>query len=160
SAEERRVRLRRDTLMRVAIAGGDVKEARTAPRFVPRRWLTPLLGDDVAREYTSIEYEAPCRHFGGVDDYGGYFDWMSLPDSFQPRVACDKDLVRLSTFPEVERLSLVETDITDVGLANVGRLRELTRLSLACTRTTNSGLLRLKALSKLEFLDLTNTQVS
>lgn len=73
----------------------------------------------------------------------------------------DEDLRCLGSLPDLERLDLRATRITDAGLAHLKgcpRLRSLTLISVS--RVTDAGLEHLKGLAHLEQLDLQGTGVT
>lgn len=96
----------------------------------------------------------------------------------------DADLAILKTFPELEHLSLRNTQVTNGGLKSLqgltklkklelaglritddslgalGALRELTELDISYTLVTGSGLDSLAGLKKLKVLDMTRTAVT
>lgn len=72
----------------------------------------------------------------------------------------DLDLVHLKRLRKLKILDLRETAITDVGLQHVGQMTSLRRLYLGDTQVTDAGLANLKELVNLELLDLDQTQIS
>lgn len=72
----------------------------------------------------------------------------------------DDDLVVLRAFPDLERLMLGGTAITDAGLEHAAELHELTTLGLIGTKVTDAGMKELAGLNKLEHVRLANTAVT
>lgn len=73
----------------------------------------------------------------------------------------DSDLARLTGLPHLEWLSLENTDVTDAGLEQVGKITSLKYLFLNNNRSlTDAGLAHLKGLSNLETLSLDDTQIT
>jgi hypothetical protein len=67
----------------------------------------------------------------------------------------------LSSIPEdVRSLALVNTPITDGGIATLAKLQSLKRLNLAGTEVTDAGLQELAKLPNLEWLCVNRTQVT
>jgi hypothetical protein len=62
--------------------------------------------------------------------------------------------------PQVTRLSLSGTQVTDAGLASLSSFVNLTRLHLDRTRVTDAGLASLASLPRLEYLNLYGTAVT
>jgi hypothetical protein len=65
-----------------------------------------------------------------------------------------------SLAPQVTRLSLAGTQVTDSGLATLSSFVNLTRLRLDRTRVTDAGLAPLSGLARLEYLNLYATAVT
>lgn len=63
-------------------------------------------------------------------------------------------------FPNLERLDLMGTRVTDAGLKPIGTLQRLTNLNLNGTKVTDGGLEHLARLSALASLDLASTGVT
>jgi hypothetical protein len=72
----------------------------------------------------------------------------------------DKGLECLRAFPNLKRLSLWRTLITQDGLGHLSTLTLLERLSLDETRVSDEGLKALYGLSHLHYLSLWKTMVS
>jgi hypothetical protein len=66
----------------------------------------------------------------------------------------------LATLPELTHLSLVDSQIDDRFLTNLGRFGKLKDLSVAGSKITDAGLLAIPATVRLEFLSLANTDIS
>src|SRR5262245_39065446 len=64
----------------------------------------------------------------------------------------DDGLVHLKAFPELQRLDLSHTYITNAGLAHVKGFARLESLQLALTNITDDGLVHLKGLKSLKEL--------
>ena len=62
--------------------------------------------------------------------------------------------------PQLAWLDVSKTQITDAGLAEIGKLGNLTRLHLEKTGVTDAGMPHLAKLSKLEYLNLYGTKVT
>ena len=62
--------------------------------------------------------------------------------------------------PQLAWLDVSKTQITDAGLAHIGKLTNLTRLHLEKTGITDAGLPHIAKLEKLEYLNLYGTKVS
>jgi hypothetical protein len=60
----------------------------------------------------------------------------------------------------LERLSLVNTDVSDVDLQAIGRLKQLRFLILRDSHITDASLMHLNSLHQLELLNLVNTEVT
>ena len=69
-----------------------------------------------------------------------------------------KALVPLAT--QLAWLDVSKTQITDAGLADIGKLTNLTRLHLEKTAITDAGLTHVAKLEKLEYLNLYGTKVT
>jgi hypothetical protein len=74
--------------------------------------------------------------------------------------ATDDDLRLLANLPELERLNLTDTQITDAGLVHLKLCPRLTFLSLEDTAVTDQGLSKLMALQDLEGLSLNGTKIT
>jgi CheY-like chemotaxis protein len=72
----------------------------------------------------------------------------------------DRDLEIIGSLTGLEELDLEQTEITDSGLAHLKHLGNLRRLSLHGTRVTDAGLVHLKRLRSLRALSLRETGVS
>jgi len=73
----------------------------------------------------------------------------------------DKDLDLLAPVVEQVRwVDLARTQVTDKGLAHVGKMKNLTRLHLENTGVGDAGIEHLKNLDQLEYLNLYGTKVS
>ena len=72
----------------------------------------------------------------------------------------DADMVHLRSLPDLRKLRLNGTKITDEGLAQVPGLRMLSVLQLNGLRITDAGLVLLKRLPRLEELELGGTQIT
>ena len=72
----------------------------------------------------------------------------------------DDDLIFLRAFPDLQRLMLGGTAITDAGLKHATELKELTTLGLIGTNVTDAGMKELAGLNKLEHVRLANTAVT
>ena len=62
--------------------------------------------------------------------------------------------------PNITRLDLSRTRVSDGGLFAVGKCTQLTRLSLKDTGVSSKGIVDLKGCTKLRYLNLTQTEVS
>jgi hypothetical protein len=74
--------------------------------------------------------------------------------------ATDQLLALLPRFDQLRELSLVEADVTDLGLPHLTQLRGLKRLSLRGTRVTDAGVAHLARCLKLGWIDLRETSVT
>jgi hypothetical protein len=63
-------------------------------------------------------------------------------------------------FPDLERLMLGGTAVTDAGLQHAARLSKLTTLGLVGTKVTDAGMKELAGLNELEHVRLANTAVT
>ena len=72
----------------------------------------------------------------------------------------DEALGVLKRFPNLQKLDLTATQVTDVGLPELGHFTQLTELSLQQCRVTNDGLSVLKGLPKLTTLNVAFTDVT
>jgi HEAT repeat protein len=80
---------------------------------------------------------------------------------FWEEMASDDDLAPLEDLPQLERVSLAKTGVTDEGLAHLAALRQLQSLSLADDHEiTDEGLAHLKGSTQLRSLDLSRTRVN
>jgi Leucine-rich repeat (LRR) protein len=78
---------------------------------------------------------------------------------FQGNGVTDEAIRALAAFPELERLSLSKSGITDDQLANLP-LRNLKHLDLSDTQLTDEGVAKLASLDKLESLEMVRTNVT
>jgi hypothetical protein len=87
--------------------------------------------------------------------------WVDF--SAKPKFA-DADLKKavgyLKQLPDLRRLTLASTRVTDKGLAYLKDLKNLEELILSQTRITDAGLKHLEALSKLTEVKLVLTKVT
>ena len=74
--------------------------------------------------------------------------------------ASDADLARLACFPELETLSLFDSDIGDAGVANLKPLVQLQTLYLGRTKISDAGLDALAGMQRLKTLGLSDTRVT
>ncbi|MBC7856946.1 MAG: leucine-rich repeat domain-containing protein [Pirellulaceae bacterium] len=72
----------------------------------------------------------------------------------------DSDLAPLAELPELERLFINDTKVTDLGLIHLAGLRNLRHLELDGTQITDAGLPILAKLKSLKRIDLRNTQIT
>jgi hypothetical protein len=72
----------------------------------------------------------------------------------------DKYASYLAKLPDLQALSLADTQITDAGLKHVEGLANVQYMMLSLTQITDAGLDHLKGLTKLERLDLKGTKVT
>lgn len=88
--------------------------------------------------------------------------WLPLADrcnkvvevNLQERDFCEGSLQPLAQLPDVERLYLARSSVSDKDLDYVGKLTKLRRLSLWRTDITNEGLKQLEGLAELRLLDI------
>ncbi|NQT17194.1 MAG: hypothetical protein HQ582_30855 [Planctomycetes bacterium] len=114
-------------------------------------------GGDVTVEYArDDETDVPdwLREFLGEELFFSEVR-VSLPPG-----AVDADLDRLRHVPWLTNLDLNATDVTDAGMATVGRLRSLRDLDLSGTSITDAGMGQLVGLQKLQGLSLDATEVT
>ena len=72
----------------------------------------------------------------------------------------DDDLSLLRAFPDLERLMLGGTAVTDAGLRHAAGLSKLTTLGLIGTKVTDDGMKELAGLNKLEHVRLADTAIT
>jgi hypothetical protein len=73
----------------------------------------------------------------------------------------DEDLTTIwNAFPELERLKLANTRITDQTIVNLGPMRSLTFLDLSDTAVSDQAIAHLSELPKLQSLDLLRTEIT
>jgi hypothetical protein len=72
----------------------------------------------------------------------------------------EDELKSFKELPKLRMLELVDTNMTDAGLAQLAGLKHLEFLSLSGTDITDAGLEHLKGLTKLQTLWLAGTQVT
>jgi hypothetical protein len=72
----------------------------------------------------------------------------------------DEELAPLADLPDLERLYLAASSVTDEGLKHVRSLRRLKRLSLWQTPITDDGMAHLAGLSELQVLDIHRTKIT
>lgn len=72
----------------------------------------------------------------------------------------DEDLARLSTFSDLQILTVSGTGLTDAGLAHLAKMKNLRKLDLSRTGITDAGLRHLTGLTRLQTLSLENTQIT
>lgn len=72
----------------------------------------------------------------------------------------DKELQRVSKFPNLSKLSLKSTNITDAFLATAAKLASLKELDISHTGINGSGLFHLAKLSKLQTLEINSTKIA
>lgn len=72
----------------------------------------------------------------------------------------DEDLVDLGRFVKLQRLSLLDSHISDAGLDHLMGLAELRWLYLSRTQVTDRGLGQLRGLTKIQELGLHRTRIS
>ena len=109
---------------------------------------------------------------------GGFVHYEYSPDSFLKRrlppayfsnasevyfhlaPSCsDKDIVALGEFPELKKISLYGTHVTDEGMKNLAGLHSLTELDLSMTPVTSAGIAEIRELSGIRMLILKGTVV-
>ena len=71
----------------------------------------------------------------------------------------DRELVVFTKLPQLEELSLRNTEISELGVAHLSAVVSLRKLDLGYTLLSDSALGQLKALMNLETLSVPNTQV-
>jgi hypothetical protein len=72
----------------------------------------------------------------------------------------DSELRHIHRCSYLTELSLARTNITDISMLAIGRLRRLNKLNLRSTQITDAGLRELRTLTQLKQLDLRNTSVT
>lgn len=98
------------------------------------QWLRGLLGDDFFNHVARVNVSST--------------------------VADDATLHHLMAFPKLRSLLLVNTRVTDAGIARLEGLQSLEHLNLQGVTITDSSLVRLSALEKLRWLFLGDTGVT
>ena len=171
----------RDAVEAIQKAGGQVGYDYGRADSSRTNWLQDLLGRDffidVSYVYlngtgVSADLLREAREDGQTSQLR-YFDAHMTDD----------ELAVLKKLPRIKDLTLCNTKVTDVGLANLTDLRQLSRLhligcfsdtglehverlprlrelSLRGTRVTDDGLKRLQGFARLQHLDLSRTQVT
>ena len=71
----------------------------------------------------------------------------------------DRELALLKELPQLEELSLRDTEVSDLGSRISRDLRALKKLDLSSTTLADSALAHLKSLTGLQSLDLSHTLV-
>ena len=88
----------------------------------------------------------------------------SLPDlqrlSLSDTRVSNKGLALISNLIRLEWLFLNNTPVTDAGLTHLQRLTNLQRLTLDGTGVTDAGMVYLEGLSQLDLLSLNNTELT
>lgn len=74
--------------------------------------------------------------------------------SFFGKPVKDEDLAYLVGFPDLLRLDLIDTEITDARLVHLKALTKLEALDLGYSKITDAGLVHLKGLTSLKELNL------
>lgn len=123
------------------------------------KWLAPLFGEDY---FTDVRIVAinPWRHRDGEDLRNWNFTSTMRQTSGMLIPLRDEHLELLKSFPNLERLSLDFTEVSDAAMVHLAGAEKLTDLSLALTGVTDAGLARLTHLKNLEHLDLFGTRVT
>ena len=80
--------------------------------------------------------------------------------SFTSETPTNAALVHLKQLPNIEWLSLGNTDVTDADLVHVKELTNLTNVYLYDTSITDAGLVHLEGLTSLKMLDLGGSKVT
>ena len=90
---------------------------------------------------------------------GSDCDPLHLEATFEVQ-AGDRDLQGIDAYPEIMRIWLSGTQVTDAGMAHLARQSQLRLLSLEDTRITDAGLEQLTGLANLEWLILRGTRTT
>lgn len=88
-----------------------------------------------------------------VDDYE-----VTFPGSAEK--LNDELLAHVKQIPNLKRLNIAGSKVTDAGLVNLAGLKNLTHLHLERTNISDEGLKHLTGLDKLEYLNIYGTQVT
>ena len=162
-----RARVRRDAVMAIELAGGEVMYDRewrwTYGRpvrigTIPRpAWLVGRIGvDDLSSvTYVALRYRGTDELLEQVGQHRK-IEYLSLAGS----PVGDAGLVHLEGLTSLRSLSLAGTRVTDAGLVHLKGLTRLETLSLDLTRVSDAGLAPLKTLTGLKRLSLDLTRVS
>lgn len=128
--------------------------ARTAKQR-PSSLLSRETSLRTVRDLALVDMDSSGRLFGV-----SFYDPVGLPDrGFAPRKLVNSDLRLLAPFPELERLDIAGTAITDAGLKHLKGLNEIERLNISSTAITGHGLRSLADMSQLRMLDLVDIAI-
>jgi len=86
-------------------------------------------------------------------------DWFGGGGPGAPRFT-DREMALLRFLPNVERLNIPWSDVTDAGFASLSGLRRLQRLEAWRTKTDGSGLRYVRGLTALTEVQLSQTRVT
>jgi len=128
------------------------------------QWLTPIFGDEY---FSNVRGVALGPWTGTIGNnflmIGGprrpNNQLLQLSGQGDQQIS-DEDLSRLAALPDLERLFLNFTDISDAALVFVARANKLTDLRLAQTHISDAGLAYLAHLENLQSLDLFGTNIT
>jgi len=134
-----------------------------------RAWLppkTPHVGRGPAPEGAESQESLLADQedaFARIRQLGG--TWVSREQQvvevdFSGRNLADEDLAILKAFPQLERLLLARTPVTDAGLSHLQGLAYLYMLDLQQTDVSDAGLKHITGLRRLKALKLKGTSVS
>jgi hypothetical protein len=119
-----------------------------------------LLGRYGIRRYELSREEAALAelqaHGADVQFHQAHAVGVSFSGSAPPV----KTLELLQRVPRLQRLVLIDTDVSDAGLAAIGELQGLEQLLLLGADITDDGLAHVARLANLRILRLDNTQIS
>lgn len=110
----------------------------TGEPWVPK-WLVEQLGVDYFGRVVAV------RH-GGWVNHSGMFS--------------DEDMVQVGRLTGLVELWLIESSVTDAGLANLKGLTRLERVCLHGSQVTDAGLVHLKGLTRLKELCLDGSKIT
>jgi hypothetical protein len=119
-----------------------------------RAWLSRLLGKDFVEDVVA----ATVRNDAGLEVIGDLPQLERLDLWFSD--VTDRGLANLKALKRLRLLSLEATKITDGSLKHVAALPRLERLVLADTAVTDTGLEFLRSSMHLEYINLEGTHVT
>ncbi len=123
--------------------------------------LAILCGNGVSQALASDELRDAIAAAGGrVYQISMESEDLEVSFHLSDHEVGDDQLTRLHELGNVVWLNLKGTQITDEGLAAVGKLTALKKLHLELTKIGDDGLRHLAPLQELEYLNLYGTQVS
>lgn len=145
-----------------------VMEASTDTKVQPfiNAFLTDLENQQKARfmqqqelENMMLSVSTGNRFALGLDPYGD--GKIALSMAFPPSSFEDSDLISLQQlFPQLSKVSLVSSNVTDDAFYHIGQMSSLRELYLQQTKIDGSGLIFLVNLPNLQLLDLSKTEIN